>query len=44
MNETVNKFLLVRDKCMPEMNLRHPRFTYSDCDSFTKDKGMNKKN
>ena len=44
MNETVNKFLLVRDKCMPEMNLRQPRFTYSDYDSFTKDKGMNKKN
>ena len=29
MNEIVNKFLLVGDKCMPEMHLKQPGFTYS---------------
>ena len=29
MNEIVNKFLLARDKFMPEMHLRQPGFTYS---------------
>ena len=29
MNKTVNKFLLVGDKFMPEMHLRQPVFTYS---------------
>ena len=38
MNETVNKFLLVGDKFMPEMNLRQPGFTYSVCEPFTKNK------
>ena len=38
MNEIVNKFLLVGDKFMPEMNLRQPAFTYSACGSFTKNK------
>ena len=38
MNEIVNKFLLVGDKCMPEMHLRQPGFTYSACGSFTKNK------
>ena len=36
MNEIVNMFLLVGDKCMPEMHLKHPAFTYSACVSFTK--------
>ena len=38
MNEIVNKFLLVGDKFMPEMLLRKPRFTYSACGPFTKNK------
>ena len=32
MNEIVNKFLLAGDKSM------HPRFTYSACGPFTKNK------
>ena len=31
MNEMVNMFLLARDKFMPEMYLRQPKFTYSAC-------------
>ena len=38
MNEIVNKFLLVRDKFMPEMHLKQPGFTYSACGTFTKNK------
>ena len=38
MNETVNKFLLVGDKFMPEMHLRQPGFTCSACGPFTKNK------
>ena len=38
MNETVNKFLLAGDRFMPEMHLKHPRFTYSACGPFTKNK------
>ena len=38
MNEIVNKFLLVRDKLMPELNLKQPGFTYSACGPFTKNK------
>ena len=38
MNEVVNKFLLVGDKFMPEMYLRQPRFTFSACGPFTKNK------
>ena len=38
MNEIVNKFLLRRDKLMPEMHLRQPGFTYSACGTFTKTK------
>ena len=38
MNEIVNKFLLTRDKFMPEMHLRQPGFTYSACGPFTKKK------
>ena len=38
MNETVNTFLLVGDRFMPEMHLKQPGFTYSACGPFTKDK------
>ena len=38
MNETVNKFLLVGDKLMPEIHLKQPGFTYSACGPFTKNK------
>ena len=38
MNEIVNKFLLAGDKIMPEMHLKQPRFTYSACGPFTKNK------
>ena len=38
MNEIVNKFLLAGDEFMPEMHLRQPRFTYSACGPFTKNK------
>ena len=43
MNEIINKFLLAGDKCMPEMHLRQPGFTYSACDPFTKNKEKIKK-
>ena len=43
MNEIVNKFLLGGDKFMPEMHLRQPRFTYSACGPFTKNKERIKK-
>ena len=38
MNELVNKFLLAGDRFMSEMHLRHPRFTYSACGTFTKNR------
>ena len=38
MNKTVNTFLLVGDKFMPEMHLKQPGFTYSTCGPFTKNK------
>ena len=38
MNEIVNKFLLAGDKFMPKMHLKQPRFTYSACGPFTKNK------
>ena len=38
MNDIVNKFVLAGDKIMPEMHLRQPRFTYSACGPFTKNK------
>ena len=38
MNEIINKFLLVGDKFMPEMNLKQPGFTYSPSSPFTKTK------
>ena len=31
MTEIANKFLLARDKLMPEMHLRQTGFTYSAC-------------
>ena len=37
-NEIFNKFLLAGDKCMPEMHLKQPGFTYSACGPFTKNK------
>ena len=42
MNEIVNKFLLAGDKCMPEMHLRQPGFTYSACGPFTKKERIQK--
>ena len=38
MNEIVNNFLLAGDKFVPEMHLKQPRFTYSACRPFTKNK------
>ena len=38
MNEIVNKFLLVRDKFIPEMHIKLPGFTYCACGSFNKNK------
>ena len=38
MNETINKFLLAGDKFIPEIHLKQPRFTYSHCGPFTKNK------
>ena len=37
-NYTINKFLLARDKFMPEIHLRQPQFTYSTCAPLTKNK------
>ena len=37
-SDIVNKILLAGDKIMPEMHLRQPRFTYSACGPFTKNK------
>ena len=36
MHEIVNKFLVAGGKCVPEMHLRQPSFTYSACGSFKK--------
>ena len=36
MNNTINEFLLLGDKFMPEIHLRQPQFTYSACEPFTK--------
>ena len=38
MNEIVNKVLLVGGKCMPELHLKQPGFTYSACGPFTRNK------
>ena len=38
MNKIINNFLLTADKFMAEIYLRHPRFTYSACEPFTKNR------
>ena len=38
MNDIINNVLLVGDNFMPEMHLRQPKFTYSACGPFTKNK------
>ena len=38
MNEIVSISLLAGDKFMPEIHLKYPGFTYSDCGPFTKSK------
>ena len=38
MNDIVQKKLLAGGKFMPEMHLKQPRFTYSDCGPFTTNK------
>ena len=44
MNEIVNKLLLWADKFMPKIHLKQPRFIYSACRPFTKNKEKIKKN
>ena len=36
MNKIINKFLLIGDKCMPELHLEQLEFTYSACGPLTK--------
>ena len=43
MNQIVTKFLLADDKCMPEMHLRQPGFTYGTCGPLSKNKQRNQK-
>ena len=43
MNAIINKFLLARDKFMPETHLKQPGFIYSACGPFTKNKERIKK-
>ena len=43
MNEIVNKFLLAGDKLIPEIHLKQPRFTYSACRLFIKNKDRTQK-
>ena len=38
MNEIIKKFLLARYRLMPEMHLWKPRFSYSACEPFAKNK------
>ena len=38
MNDIINKFLLAGDNFIPEIYLRQPKFTYSACGPFTKNK------
>ena len=42
MIEIVDNFLLARNRSMHEMHLRQPRFTYSSCEPFTKNKTTQK--
>ena len=43
MNAMANSFLLAGNTFMPEMYLRQPRFTYSACGPFTKNRERIKK-
>ena len=43
MNEIVDKFFLGGDKFMSEIHLGQPRFTYSGCGPYTKNKERIKK-
>ena len=43
MDVIVNKFLLTGDKFMLGIHLKQPRFTYSACGPFTKNKERNEK-
>ena len=43
MNQMINKFLLAGYKFVPEMLLRQPKFTYSACAPFTKNKQKTQK-
>ena len=43
MNDIINKLLLARDKCMPGKLLKQPRFTYSVCGPFTRNKERTQK-
>ena len=43
MNEIVNKFLLAGDTLMPEMHIKQPGFTYSNCGLYTKNNERIKK-
>ena len=43
MSAIVNKLLLAGDKCMPEMHLKQPGFTYNVCGPFTRNKERIKK-
>ena len=36
MNEVINKLLLEKDKCMPEMYFSEQRFIYGACGPFAK--------
>ena len=36
MNEIINKFLLNRDRFMPELHFKQPGHNYSACGPFTK--------
>ena len=38
MNDIINNFLLVRDKFMPEIHLRQPKFISNAWEPFTKNK------
>ena len=35
MNEIINKFLLTRDRFIPELHLKQPGFFYNACGTFT---------
>ena len=43
MNKIIDKFLLIGDKFMPELQLKQPLFLYSACGLFTKPREKNQK-